>query len=99
MKDINEYFCKLLQCDSARISKFPDKIYLIIGFKKHTKDNRDSYAEKNGERFDYEYLEEHCVASGKDEEELIKSAKHYKKLCGITMEEFIASGMKLEYND
>jgi len=96
MKKLNRYFCKLLACDKARISIFPGKMYLIIGFKKNTKDDTISFWTKNGKRIDFKYLDEKVVASGKNEKELIASAKHYKKLCGMAMMEFLKSGLTIE---
>ncbi len=77
-------------CDSIRISTPLDTMFLIIGFKRHTKDVPGQWL-KNGEPFDFEYIEEKCIASGNTEAELISSAIEYKRLCNMTIEEYIKS--------
>ncbi len=79
---------KIIKCDSARISRPLKTMYLIIGFKRNTKDDHTSQYLKNGEPFDFEYMEERVIAHGNTEEELLASVKEYKRLCGITWEEY-----------
>lgn len=55
-------------------------MFLIIGFKKHTKDNPNIITYKNGKPFEYEYIEEKCIASGNNKEELIKDVKEYVRI-------------------
>jgi hypothetical protein len=73
---------EMFGCDAARISKPLDRLFLIIGYRRH------SVGEwmRNGEPFDFHYTEEKCVASGNTEEELLTSAKEYKRLSGLTDE-------------
>jgi hypothetical protein len=80
---LEDKFKKMFGCDSVRISKPTDRLFLIIGYKKHTKDDTSSAWYKDGERIDFEYIAEQVIASGDSEEELIKSAKHYKNLLGF----------------
>lgn len=83
---------KIIECDTARIKKFDDwlggKMFLIIGFNRNTKDDPgENFI--NGVKRDWDYVEEKTVASGKTEDELIESAKEYKRLCGMTMTEYL----------
>lgn len=84
---------KIIECDTARIRKSEDwvggKMFLIIGFNRNTKDDPGQWVDENGKERDWDYVEEKTVASGKTEEELIESAKEYKRLCGMTMEEYL----------
>lgn len=69
-------FCKMLECDTARISKFPKRMFLIIGWQRKS----EGRWLRNGVPQTFEYVEEKVVASGKTEEELLTSAKEYKRL-------------------
>lgn len=74
-------FIKLLGCDTARISIPFGKYFLIIGTRKRTKDDRKNrqWCKNNG-LTDFEYIEERVVASGDTLEELMESARGYKRL-------------------
>ena len=84
---------KIIECDTARISKAGDKLFLIIGFNHNTKDDSGQWMQihEDGtkENRDWDYVHEQCVASGKTEKELIQSAKEYQRLCGMTMTEYL----------
>ena len=73
-------FKKMFKCDTVRISKPLNELYLIIGTKKNTKNDKGSIIYKNNKIYNFEYVDEHVIASGKNEVELMKSAKYYKKL-------------------
>jgi len=79
---------KYVKCDTARISKPCDKMFLIIGFNRNTKDDESTITIKNNQRIDYDYVQELVVASGYTKEELIESTKEYQRLCGITWEQY-----------
>jgi hypothetical protein len=82
-------FARLLKADTARISKFESgQMFLIIGFKRNTKDDHGHWY-KNGKPIHFDYVAEHCVASGKTMRELEASAREYKRLQSITMEEYL----------
>lgn len=92
-QELIEKCMAIVKCDTARISSHPHgKIYLVIGFKKNTKDVKGAYWTNNigGERIDFEYTEEHCVASGHTEDELLESVKKYVKLSSMSWEEYFA---------
>ncbi len=85
--------CKqLIECDTARISKY-DKMYLIIGFNRNTKNDPGQWIQQFNDgtqtEKDWNYVQEKVVASGKTEDELIESAKEYARLCTITMTEYL----------
>lgn len=73
----------MFKCDTVRISKPLDTIFLVIGFKKNTVDDKVTQCYKDGVPFHFEYYEEKVVASGIDEKSLIQSAKEYKKLLNM----------------
>jgi len=80
---------ELLDFDEARIvNPLGDKMFFIIGFWKNTKDNRGQWM-KNGTPYDFDYLDEKCIASGATEEELIESVKEYKRLSEMSWEEYL----------
>lgn len=82
-------FVKFLECDSARISEAGNKLFLIVGHKKHTKDGAGQWY-ANGEPVDWEYLDEKVVASGQTLAKLIESATEYKRLKSVKMEDYFA---------
>lgn len=80
---------KIVKCDYARISKPLNRMYLIIGFKKNTKDDPNSYfTDQDGTRKDFNYYDTRTIASGNTPEELIANVKEYQRLCGITWEQY-----------
>lgn len=78
---------KIIKCDTARISQPTNRMYLIIGFNRNTADDEGQWV-KNGEPFNFDYVQESVVASGDTDEELIQSAIEYNRLCGITWEQY-----------
>ena len=83
-------FSYMFDCyDSVRISHGSNKYFLIIGVTRNTKDNPSYQTLRNGEQWDYDYVDEKCIASGQTEDEVIKSAIEYKRLCNMTMGEYI----------
>lgn len=88
-------FIRMFGCDTARIiTVLNNKMFLIIGWKKHTRDRKDCTWYKNGERYDFEYTEERCIASGRTMEELTASAKEYKRLSGMTAMDYLTEKLK-----
>lgn len=75
-------FTRMFGCDTARIIKASGFRFLIIGKKRHTKNNKRWYWLRNGKRYDFEYTEEHVAASGRTERELLNSAREYRRLLG-----------------
>lgn len=71
---------RMFKCDTVRISKPLDTIFLVIGFKRSSSEDVDVEYTLDGKPYCFDYVEEKCIASGKDEESLLESAKAYKKL-------------------
>lgn len=84
-----EQYRELLDCEHAEISTYPDRMFLKIGKTRNTRDDSGAYWTKDGERIDFEYIDWTVVASGANDEELEASAREYKRLCGVTWEEYI----------
>lgn len=89
---------RIIECDTARISKVGDTLFLIIGYEWNTKDDTGQWIEidKDGnlKERDWDYVQEKVVASGKTESELIKSAEEYKKLCRMTIFECLLENIQ-----
>jgi hypothetical protein len=75
-------FIRMFKCDTARIFRFPGRIFLILGWNRNTKQDAGQWI-KNGEPIDFNYVQETVVASGSNEASLVKSAKVYKKLLKV----------------
>ena len=84
----------LLSCDTARISSPCRKHFMIIGYNRNTKDDEGQWI-KNGKPFDFNYIHEITIASGKTLKELWKNVKYYNKL--IERDELKTAGER--YND
>ncbi|MEI7718263.1 MAG: hypothetical protein WCI72_00215 [archaeon] len=89
LDEISRECLKYIKADTARISKPLEKMYLIIGFHKNTRDDTGTWIEQNGKRIDFDYVQESVVASGRTREALIESAKEYQRLCGLSMETYL----------
>jgi hypothetical protein len=89
-------FMRMFKCDTARITQYCGTMFLVIGHKRHTKRDRKKDPTvgqwmKDGKPFDFGYVAERVIARGKTEAELVADAKHYKKLCSMTMEQYLRS--------
>ena len=81
---------EIIKCDSARITTLQEKMFLVIGFNRNTKDDSDGYwMDETGTKRDFDYVHETVIAYGKTEEELLASVREYKRLCGMTAEEYL----------
>lgn len=64
-------------------------MYLILGWEKHTRhDPASRWVDGHGEERNFPYLAEKVVASGNTTEELMASAREYKRLTALTWEEY-----------
>ena len=88
MKQLLKQCREIIDCDTARITQPCERMYLIIGFNKNTKNDEGQW-HKDGKPIDFDYTSGQVVASGKTAEELISSCLEYKRLCGITLEEYM----------
>ena len=89
-------FVRMFKCDTARITSPCGTHYLILGWTKNTKTEREAGRDagqwhRNGEPIDFDYMHEQVVARGKTVAELVASAKHYKKLLGMTWDDYLRS--------
>lgn len=74
---------RMFSCDSARISRPLNKWFLIIMWKRSTKDIDGWYVSRPGEpmkRIDFDYYDQQCVASGDTARELRESMRKYRRL-------------------
>ena len=76
---------KMFGCDSARITSPCGTHFLIIGWQKNTRVEREAGRSQgqwteNGKPFDFDYTDEKAIASGDTMEKLMESAKYYKGL-------------------
>lgn len=73
-------FVEMFGCDAARIiNPLGVQMFLIIGHSRNTKQDEGQWI-RNGEPFDFDYLQEQVIASGTNVKELFKSARAYKRM-------------------
>lgn len=89
-------FVRMFKCDTARITSPCGTHYLILGWTKNTRTEREAGRDvgqwhRNGEPIDFDYTHEQVAARGNTVAELVASAKHYKKLLGITWGDYLRS--------
>lgn len=81
---------RMFKCDEVRISKFPGKLFLIVGNWRSTRqDGNGSRWEHNGQPIHFRYLAERVVASGRNEKELFESAEEYKRISKMSPEQYL----------
>ena len=86
MERLTGIFCRMFKCDTARISSPLGKtMFLIIGHNRNTRQDEGKWLDGKGRRRDWDYVQETCIASGDTETALMRSARHYKKLLGMSM--------------
>jgi hypothetical protein len=81
---------KHVQCDSARIVSLSGTMFFIIGFHKSTKDDIHSQWVNHNNIMDFTYTEEHTIASGKTEKELLESVQKYVQLSSMSWEDYFS---------
>lgn len=80
-------YCKReLLCDSARFTYLGEKIFLVVGWRKATEQGNGQWY-RNGEPWDFDYLEEHCIAVGHTLDEVMRHARYFNMLEGVDREE------------
>lgn len=84
-----ERYRKLLDVDNVRFSCLADKVFLIVGTKRNTKDDLGFWIDESGNEKNWDYLVEKVVASGRTEKELDNSVNKYLYMCDITMEQYL----------
>lgn len=78
-KELIEECRKHVECDTARICKLSTTMFLIVGFNRNTKQDEGEWI-RNGEKVDFDYVNETTIASGTTPEELIENTKYYSSL-------------------
>lgn len=76
--------------DTVWISSPCGRMFLIIGHKRHTKDDHGQWVDQDGTARDWEYISEKVIASGNTDDELVDDAKRYKRLEHMTWDEYFA---------
>ena len=77
-------FVRMFKCDAARITSPYGTHFLVLGWNERSE---GQWQDQDGKPVNFDYTREQVVASGKTARELVASAKHYKKVCGMTWEE------------
>lgn len=83
----------MFRCDCARISDPCGRMFLILGWNRHTAKDREEHGagqwfDAAGRPVDFDYIREHIVASGDTLDELRESARTYKRQLTMTWSEF-----------
>ena len=91
--EVTEHMKTMFACDTARISSPVGTHFLVLGWRKNTRENENSQwmrSDPDGttERMDFDYIDEKVVASGRTKDELITSAEEYKALLDGGWREF-----------
>lgn len=81
-------FVRMFGCDAARIETPGNRMFLLIGNKRHTRDDPGVWVDQDGNEKQWEYIDWKTIASGDTEAELIASAKKYKRLSKMTWVEY-----------
>lgn len=86
-------FVRMFKCDTARIVSSRDAHFLVLGWTKNSKIERESGRDIgqwycNGAPIDFNYTHEQVVARGKTIAGLVVSAKRYKKLFGMKWSDY-----------
>lgn len=78
-------FVRMFKCDNARLSRFSHRVFLILGWERKTNDSKHTGCRwyKNGKPIHFTFTEEQVVASGSDIDELMASAREFKRLLQI----------------
>lgn len=89
-----EEYTSLCGSDSARIAEFPGTKFLILGWNKNTKTEREAGRDagqyfRDGEPIDFDYLHEEVVASGGTDAQLEESVREYLRIRTMSMEEYL----------
>lgn len=86
---------KIVGCETGRISNPCDTLFFITGTSRSTKDINDSWwSDETGKRIDFDYVEEHVIASGRTPRKLLASVREYVKTSKMTAAESVTYLMK-----
>jgi hypothetical protein len=75
--------------DTARLSSpLGQGLFLIVGSNRNSRDDQAIFVDQDGNRLEFEYVDESCVAAGRTVNELVKSARDHARMRETTWEEF-----------
>ena len=89
VKSIEKWCKEHVRCDTCRISTPSRKMFLIIGFVRNTGQDEGFWVNEEGEKKDWDYVQEQVIASGETEEELKASVLEYVRLSDMTMADYL----------
>lgn len=96
LRDVTLWAKELLGCASARLSCFEHgnpKLFLIIGTERTTQQDMAEHGtvwrDETGAERHWSYLQEYSVAQGNTPEELRAAVIEYKRLTGLTVEQYL----------
>jgi len=87
MNSTTKHYTRMFGCDRTRIVKAGGKLFLILGW--NVRSSGEWY--RNGKPITFNYVREQVVASGTNMEELRASAKKYKRVLGMSWDQFFAT--------
>jgi hypothetical protein len=85
---LHEYRLMFPDADNVRFSIAGGKIFMILGYDRNTKEDAGQWVDQDGVKQDFDYLYEMCVASGDNLEELMESAREYKRHADMKWSQF-----------
>lgn len=90
--------------DNIRISDPVDTMFAIVGEETSTGDDTGQWTrfdpdEGEYKDIDFNYLDETIVASGDTVDEIMESAKHYKRLQDMSYEEYLKEKLEIDDDD
>jgi hypothetical protein len=84
----------MFKCDTVRIAEFPGRMFLIIGWKRNSSGEWFRLKDGEYEPFDFDYVDEQVVASGRNAKELLKSAEEHRRVSKLTPEQYLRELVK-----
>lgn len=82
------YYRRMFGADEAQIRELGGVLFLILGWKR-TVDPSTGQWLKDGQPIGGSYTEHKVIASAKSPAGLLRSAKHYQRLQGMTVEQVL----------
>ncbi len=67
----------MLGCDTVRLSTPGGTMFLVMGFRRNTRDDAGQWRDEHGRPADFDYVAEQTVASGETPEQLLASVEEY----------------------
>ncbi len=82
-------FRRMFNCDAADVRVVNGTYFLILGWNRNTRQEMTAQWYKDGQPMHFDYVEQKVVASGRSLKELRASAREYKRLTQMTMEQYL----------